>query len=103
MAAARVHLQRDIAISYVNGGEVAANDDGDGVIGCAGGPHFTLGLRSPTATGEPFGGLVDEVALFNRVLSAAEVMDAMSNGVPTGATAVDVAGKLTTTWATIKR
>ena len=92
----------DVAMSYVNGIEVAANDDRDGVIGYEGDPHFTIGLRSLTAVGEAFGGLIDEVALFNRTLSAAEIADAMTNGVPTGSTAVDSIGKLTTTWALLK-
>jgi len=93
----------DIAISYVNGVEVAANDDRDGMVGYEGDPHFTIGERSFPALGEPFGGMIDEVALFSRVLSAAEVADAMANGVATGATAVEPAGKLSTTWAWLKR
>ena len=46
-----------------------------------------------------FNGLIDEVAIFNRVLSEAEIQKAMEGEVQ----AVDAVGKLTTTWGAIKR
>ena len=71
----------EVAISYVNGEEVAAHDDRIGDIGYAGDPHFVIGQRSMSAMGEVFNGLVDEVALFDRALSASEVADVMDHGV----------------------
>jgi hypothetical protein len=46
-------------------------------------------------------GIVDEVGLFNRALSEEDVKSIMENGLKT-ATAVSLAGKLTTTWGSIK-
>ena len=61
---------------------------------------FVIGSR-PAATGI-LNGLIDEVGLFNRGLTADEVISIRDKGL---ARALNVApaGKLTTTWATIKR
>lgn len=48
-----------------------------------------------------FAGVIDEVALFNRALSASEVKEAM-NGLEKFIRAVTPQGKLTTTWGNIK-
>ena len=87
------------AISYVNGEEVANKPDRKGKIEFEGEPHFMIGERSHTAKGEPFGELIDEVALFNRVLTPAEIKQAMKGGL---ALTVQYKGKLTTTWGNIK-
>jgi hypothetical protein len=47
-----------------------------------------------------FDGIIDEVVLYNRVLSAAEIIALMGEGLP--ATAVEPGDKLTTTWSQIK-
>ncbi len=47
-------------------------------------------------------GFVDEVGLFNRALSEEDVQTIMNDGLE-AATAVSVAGKLTTTWGNIRR
>jgi hypothetical protein len=65
----------DVATPYVNGEEVVAHDDRDGMIGL-------VGDRSEIAIGEPYGAKVDGVALYSGVLSSAEVMDVMSKRRP---------------------
>jgi hypothetical protein len=47
-----------------------------------------------------FDGIIDEVVVYNRALSAAEVTQLMNEGMPT--TAVELGDKLTTTWSRIK-
>jgi hypothetical protein len=47
-----------------------------------------------------FDGIIDEVVLYNRALSANEITELMNVGLP--ATAVEPADKLATTWALIK-
>jgi hypothetical protein len=51
-----------------------------------------------------FRGLIDEVAIFNVVLTENDIKSIMTNGLETaiGLTAVSSAGKLTATWADIK-
>jgi hypothetical protein len=88
------------ALSYVNGGEVANQPDRQGKIEFDGKPHFMIGERSEIALGEPFGGMIDEVALFNRVLTPDEIKAFMKDGIPL---AVESSGKLTTTWGNLKR
>lgn len=69
------------AVSYVNGEVVAKHTDRRGNIEFKENPHFVIGDRSNVAPGEPFKGLVDEVALFNRVLSQLEIQAAMEHGI----------------------
>lgn len=88
------------SISYVNGEEVAKKARPREAIKFEGEPHFMIGERSHTATGEPFGGLIDEVALFDRVLTPAEIKQAMNGGI---FLSVQYSGKLATTWGNIKR
>ncbi|RKU12216.1 hypothetical protein C6501_11285, partial [Candidatus Poribacteria bacterium] len=47
-------------------------------------------------------GIIDEVALFNVALDEADMQSIMDDGLMT-LTAVEAAGKLTTTWGTIKQ
>ena len=68
------------AISYVNG-ETVVTLDYQGEIGFNRTPHFVIGERSNVITGEPFGGMVDEVALFHRVLTQAEIREVMNRGI----------------------
>jgi hypothetical protein len=46
-------------------------------------------------------GSVDEVAIFDRALSEAEINELMNNGVKAGL-AVNASGKLAATWGTIR-
>ena len=88
------------AISYVNGEEVANHPDRKGKIEFNGKPHFMIGERSDTIIGEPFGGLIDEVALFKRVLKQNEIEEFMESGIPLE---VKPSNKLTMTWGEIKK
>ena len=75
-----------------------------GTIAFNGNPLFIIGERSATAPGEPFGGLIDEVAIYHAALSQDEIKDVMNNGADLSdvGTAVESVGKLTTTWGNIK-
>ena len=68
------------AISYVDG-EPVVSLDYRGEIAFNRTPHFVIGERSSVITGEPFGGMVDEVALFHRVLTQAEIREIMNRGI----------------------
>lgn len=87
--------------SYVNGEEVFADDTITGTTQFEGTPHFAIGIRSITAPGEYFGGIIDEVAMYNRVLTQEEIQQSME-GISKILTAVEPYGKLTTTWGDIK-
>lgn len=87
------------AISYVNGDEVANHKDRKGKIGFDGKPNFVIGERSVSAPGEPFGGLIDEVALFDVALTRTQLRNFMNNSIKLS---VAPGGKSTTTWGTIK-
>ena len=89
----------DIAKSYVNGEEVAAHDDRDGETEFSGDPHFYIGERSDPALGEPFGGRIDEVVMYKRVVSQDEIKTIMGEGIDL---AVDPSGKMASSWAYIK-
>ena len=83
---------------YVNGKE-----DGSGVsAGYAGGlsKTFTIGKAS-WYDGSFVSGIIDEVGLFSKALTEAEIKTIMTNGL-LGQAAVLSTGKLTTTWAQLK-
>ena len=70
-----------------------------GSIEFDGDPHFVIGDRSLTASGEPFGGLVDEVVLYNRELDPKEIRAVMDGGIEL---AVRPHGNIVATWAYLK-
>ena len=94
----------DGIIAYVNGEVIQEEPGRGGTVAFNGNPLFLIGERSATAPGEPFGGLIDEVAIYHAALSQDEVKDVMNNGADLSdvGTAVESAGKLTTTWGNIK-
>jgi len=55
-------------------------------------------------TANCFNGIIDEVAFFSEVLEEEDIQDIMNQGLAEslGLTAVDLSGKLTTTWANVK-
>jgi len=53
--------------------------------------------------GDCYGGIIDEVAIFNVVLTEDDINDIMNQGLKRIGTAVSSAGKLTTTWGDIKQ
>jgi len=61
-----------------------------------------LMIGTCTASGEWFTGLIDEVAMFNVALAEADVKALMNQGLKQALTAVDLSGKLATTWSSIK-
>jgi len=50
-----------------------------------------------------FNGLIDDVGLFNIALSETDIPDLMDNGLSSITAAVSPSGKLTTTWAALKK
>jgi hypothetical protein len=60
--------------------------------------------RCPFRNGDFYAGVLDEVALFNVALADDDILDIAQNGLgkALGIAAVSGAGKLTTTWASIK-
>lgn len=90
-----------LAVLYINGekvGEEAARLDtliaGDWDQGARVGYNID--------NNRPFTGLMDDLNIWKRGLSAEEVTDIMNNGVSATLTAVEAQGKLTTTWAKLK-
>jgi hypothetical protein len=59
-------------------------------------------LQIADGDGDCYGGLIDEVAIFNVVLTEDDIKDIMNKGLE-GMTAVSPSGKLTTTWGDIKK
>ena len=54
-------------------------------------------------TSNPFNGIIDDVAMFNVVLEDGDILNLMNQGLKVSLpTAVDLSGKLTTTWAGVK-
>jgi len=90
-----------LAVLYINGenvGEEAARLDtaiaGDWDSGARVGYNID--------NNRPFTGLMDDLNIWKRGLSAAEVNDIMNNGLGAVLTAVEAGGKLTTTWGKLK-
>jgi hypothetical protein len=100
---AMVHSVADGTTAYING-EAIMEQAYPGNVCWDGTPAFLIGERSATAPGEPFGGLIDEVAIFHAALSQDEVKDVMNNGADLSSigTAVESVGRLATTWGGIK-
>jgi len=61
-----------------------------------------IGINSTRA--HAFAGIIDEVGVFNKALTESDIKGIMTEGLDMmlGITAVDLSGKLTTTWAGIK-
>ena len=81
-------------IIYLNGVE-KVNDVGKSLYKGTAGDTM---IGSWGGTGQKFNGTIDEVQVWNRALSEAEIGESMVKI----ATAVDVSGKLTTTWGNVK-
>jgi len=86
---------------YVNGELFGTTGTGGGVLSSAAN-LFRIGASF--SNGEIFNGTIDEVAIFDVVLTEDEINDIMNRGLgmATGITAVEPSGKLETTWADIK-
>jgi len=89
-------------IVYVNGINIGEfNKPNEGTRP---GPH-TLDIGRRQGGSLPFEGVVDEVAVFNAVLSEEDILDCMDKGLERalGFSAIEPSGKLTTTWGQIKK
>jgi len=61
---------------------------------------YSQGRDGDLAVVDYFDGIIDEVVLYNRALNEDEIVELMTQGLPT--TAVAPAGKLATTWSDVK-
>ncbi len=61
--------------------------------------EMAIGNQPDGAENRPFDGIIDDVAIWNRALTPAEIGEVMANGVPV---AVEPGGKLAVTWGNIK-
>ena len=82
-------------IVFANGSEIGSEDLG----GIGRKNEQSLYIGGQKGTGRLFQGVIDEVAVFNVALSAADIQTVMNQGI---AAAVSSDGKLATTWATMK-
>ena len=80
---------------FINGEKAAEDKDKSLYKGTAGNTM----IGSWGNTGQKFNGLIDEVMVWDRALSEADIETSMDPG----AAAVEANGKLTTTWARVKR
>jgi hypothetical protein len=64
----------------------------------------TIGAPNSNHWGAPFGGVIDDAAIFDVALEQEDILTLMDKGLKESLypSAVDVSGKLTTTWANIK-
>jgi len=94
-------MSDDPAELYVDGELFGTSGAGGGVLSSA---ENLFRIGASFANGEIFNGTVDEVGVFNVVLTEEEIKDIMSKGIglATGLTAVEPLDKLETTWAAIK-
>ncbi|MDQ1327048.1 MAG: hypothetical protein QG641_328 [Candidatus Poribacteria bacterium] len=85
---------------YVNGVLFGTKGGGGGVALAANG----LGIGASGTIGEFFNGIIDDVAIFNTVLTVDDVKSLMTKGLAStfGITAVESSGKLATSWASLK-
>ena len=95
------------AYKMYKNGEVAAEDTWRkcGAHPCGDSSPSGLNFLIGDGYAGKFRGIIDEVALFNVVLSEDDIQNIMDNGLlrATGMEAIFPAGKLTTTWAGIKQ
>jgi hypothetical protein len=86
---------------YINGDLFGTTGNSGGIFSNAGN-LFRIGASFNN--GEIFDGIIDEVAVFNTVLSADDIKTIATKGLgsATGMTPVEPSGKLATTWAVIK-
>jgi hypothetical protein len=88
---------------YKNGEEIHMAAKGGGAVGE--GPDVEIGIGNQSVSAgadsmnRPLDGIMDDVAVWNRGLSQAEIAEMMTVGIPL---AVEPNGKLTTTWGAVK-
>jgi arabinan endo-1,5-alpha-L-arabinosidase len=88
---------------YKNGEEINMAGKGGTAVGV--GPEVKVGVGNQSVSAgadsmdRPFNGIMDDVAIWNRGLSPAEIAEMMTIGIPV---AVEPGGKLATAWGVIK-
>lgn len=85
---------------YLNGKEVAKGDAPTGKVPDGEKPVW-VGTVDPTNF--PFKGILDEVAIYKRALTAAEIQEDINQGVLPAASVVQKEGKLSTVWGKLKK
>ena len=89
---------------YENGAEIHMAPQGGTAVGTNPDVKIGVGNQSVSAGADsmdrPFNGVLDDVAIWNRGLTPAEIVEMMTVGIPL---AVESDGKLTTTWAALKQ
>lgn len=91
----------NMSLLYVNGEQVGSMAAEGGLANSA----KSLIIGAHRHSGDlPYNGLIDEVAIFNVGLEEEDIQTIMDKGLEDslGLTAVDLSGKLTTSWAAIK-
>jgi hypothetical protein len=88
------------AALYINGVQVGEGV-GDSPIAADWGLGARVGMNIDNA--RPFTGMMDDLSIWKRGLTAEEVVAVMEDGAMPAGTAVDASGKATTTWAALKR
>lgn len=83
---------------YRNGVEVG-NMPKAGKLDVDASVNMAIGNQPDGAENRPFNGIIDDVAIWNRPLTQAEILEVMADGLPA---AVEPGGKLTTTWGELK-
>jgi hypothetical protein len=92
-----------ISVAYVNAAEIGNRSDEITYVVSEGEPvriGWSQGQGGDINKLVYFDGIIDDVVIYDRALSADEVSELMTDGLP--ATAVDPAAKLATTWSSIK-
>ena len=82
------YLDGQLVITYPKNGDLLPNEE-----------DMTIGCRSND--GIQWGGMLDEISIFNRVLSAEEIKNIMNKGL-VSSLVVESAGKLATTWGELR-
>ena len=88
---------------YYDGEEVASQDASGEMIPSTGPIFLGAKWNDPAHPGDYWQGMIDELAVFGRGLTAAEVNQAMAGLADLWSTAVDSQGKLAATWGGLKR
>lgn len=101
-------MSEDPTELYINGELFGTVGPGGGVSAIAENPLTiaeSFGADVAFGNAEIFNGIIDEVAVFNVVLTADDIKTIMTKGLgaATGLTAVEPSDKLAATWASIKR
>ena len=96
-----ITVGESIGKMYVNGTQLGADKPLANLVLSNTASDLSIGSRG---TSYHFNGLIDEFAIFNIELEEETIQTIMNDGLEraTGLTAVDLSGKLTTTWANIK-